>query len=77
MQWTSRSLDLNPMENLWGVLTRIVYREGRQFNSVSALRKATIDVFAEISFEVLHNLSIWMNDRILKCILAKGVNTKY
>ena len=55
LQWSSRSPDLNPMQNLWGVLTRIVYRKGRQFNSINALRKAIIHVWTEISLEVLQN----------------------
>ena len=71
-QWPSQSSDLKPMENRSGVLTRIFYREGRQFNSVNALRKAIIDVWTEISLEVLQNVST-----IFKCILAKGANTKY
>ena len=53
LQWPSRSPDLNPMENLWVVMTQIVYREGRQFNSVNALRKAIIDAWTEISLEAV------------------------
>ena len=44
MQWHSRSLDLNPIENVWGKLARRVYMNNRQFNTV---RKLTNCVFQE------------------------------
>ena len=65
-----------PYGKFVGCTDTIVHREGRQLNSVNALRKAIIDAWTEISLEVLQNLSISMNDKIFKCILAKGANTK-
>ncbi len=32
----SRSPDMNPIENLWGILVRRVYANGRQFDSVTS-----------------------------------------
>ncbi|POM74977.1 Transposase [Phytophthora palmivora] len=40
LEWTPRSPDLNPIENLWSILTRRVYQNGRQFNSVAEQRVA-------------------------------------
>lgn len=31
LDWPAISPDLNPIENLWGVLSRKVYRNGRQY----------------------------------------------
>ena len=37
----SKSPNLNPIENLWGILSREVYRHGnRQFATLNALKKA-------------------------------------
>jgi transposase len=37
MEWPSLSPDLNPIENIWGVLARAVYAHGRQFTTVEDL----------------------------------------
>uniref|UniRef100_A0A1I7Z727 DDE_3 domain-containing protein n=1 Tax=Steinernema glaseri TaxID=37863 RepID=A0A1I7Z727_9BILA len=39
MDWPACSPDLNPMENLWGLLVRRVYAEGRQFGTVRPPKK--------------------------------------
>ena len=33
MDWPANSCDLNPIENLWSILKREVYKDGQQFNS--------------------------------------------
>ena len=42
MDWTDRSPDLNPIENVWAMMSRDVYRNGKQYDSVSALTSAVI-----------------------------------
>ena len=37
MHWPAKSPDLNPIENMWGVLARAVYRHERQFSSKGEL----------------------------------------
>ena len=39
LDWTSKSPDLNPIKNLWGILSRRVYNNGRQFNNKDSLLK--------------------------------------
>uniref|UniRef100_A0A1I7WMY9 Cytochrome b5 heme-binding domain-containing protein n=1 Tax=Heterorhabditis bacteriophora TaxID=37862 RepID=A0A1I7WMY9_HETBA len=39
MDWLSRSPDLNPSENLWGILVRQVYAHNRQLSSIEDLKK--------------------------------------
>jgi hypothetical protein len=40
LPWPARSPDLNPIENLWSIMSRHVYANGRQFSSVSELTAA-------------------------------------
>ncbi|KAG3217115.1 hypothetical protein PC129_g12031 [Phytophthora cactorum] len=37
MEWPAKSPDLNPIENMWGVLARAVYANGRQFETRGSL----------------------------------------
>lgn len=38
MDWLAHSLELNPIENLWGRLVRDVYAKRRQLTTVQDLR---------------------------------------
>ena len=38
LSWPACSPDLNPIENLWGVLVSKVYADGRQYDSVQQLK---------------------------------------
>ena len=36
MDWPAYSPDLNPIENVWGLLSRSIYGSGRQYDSVGS-----------------------------------------
>lgn len=48
IQWPSRSPNLNPIENLWTALSRIVYRNGKQYSSVVDLTAAVRSAWKEV-----------------------------
>ena len=48
MEWPANSPDLNPIENLWAVIKRRVYQNGRQIISTACLWKAMQDAVASV-----------------------------
>ncbi|GMF64663.1 unnamed protein product [Phytophthora lilii] len=56
LDWLSKSPDLNPIENLWSMLSRKVYANGRQFDSVHDLKAALFDAWEDIPHALLLSL---------------------
>ena len=77
MDWPAKSPDLNPIENLWGILARRVYAHQRQFQNLIELHEFVLTAWDEISPEELENLVDSMQRRCLDCCFAKGDPTKY
>jgi len=77
LDWPSISPDLNPMENLWGVLVRDVYRNGRQYSTVSELKAAILNSWDEIENSVLEKLADSMKNRVFKLIKQNGKTIGY
>lgn len=77
LPWPALSPDLNPIENLWGILTRRVYKNGKQFNTLNELKNAILNEWDQISLEEVRNLIMSMPNRIFSVILNSGAKTKY
>ena len=77
LPWPSLSPDLNPIENLWGILARKVYAEGKQFRTKEQLKTAILKSWEEISIDQLRDLVNSMPDRIFEVIKLNGAKTKY
>lgn len=77
LMWPSYSPDLNPIENLWAVLARKVYANGRQFDDIRSLKEAIVDSWEEIEIEICRNLLKSMKNRIFEVIVNHGGYTKY
>jgi transposase len=77
MKWPARSPDLNPIENLWGILVRRVYADGRQFETVGDLKASIQEEWTKIEAEVLEKLINSMQNRVFNVILKNGGQTKY
>lgn len=77
LEWPANSPDLNPIENLWGILVRRVYAENKQYQSVSELKKAIVKAWQEIDQETIDNLILSMDNRIFQVINRKGGPTDY
>lgn len=77
MKWPANSPDINPIENLWGVLARKVYAVGRQFNDIESLKKVIVDSWQEIEVKMCQELIKSMKNRIYDVIISHGGQTKY
>ena len=77
MEWPACSPDLNPIENLWGILSRKVYENGKQFEYTLDLKTLIREAWNVISIETIQNLVTSMSSRIFEVIKNSGSNTKY
>ena len=72
MTWPSNSPDLNPIENLWAILKRRVYANGRQFDSKNELWDALQEVSKSITTEEIKNLVKSVDKRLFTVIKRNG-----
>ena len=77
LPWPAFSPDLNPIENLWGIISGKVYEGGRQYNSINELKKAIQDSWDQIGKNTLENLIFSINRRIGDVIYNHGNYIKY
>lgn len=77
MEWPSKSPDLNPIENLWGILVRAVYPGGKQYDTKEDLKEAILRAWDEIPQKTLESLVDSMNNRCFETIRLLGRKTKY
>ncbi|POM63726.1 LOW QUALITY PROTEIN: Homeo [Phytophthora palmivora] len=57
LPWVARSPDLNPIENLWSIMSHRVYANGRQYSSVAELTTALVSIWEAIEHSTLLSLT--------------------
>lgn len=72
LDWPACSPDLNPIENLWGILTRRIYGNNKQYDTVDELKTAILREWENINKDLLKKLVDSMPDRLFECIKANG-----
>ena len=72
LEWPALSPDLNPIENLWGILVRKVYSGGKQYPNKELLKEAIRKAWAEVPNETLSKLSKSMHKRCIQIIQSNG-----
>ena len=78
LEWPSKSPDLNPIENLWGILVRMVYNDGKKrYKNKAELREALILNWSKIRLSTVHKLVSTMPDRCMEIIERKGWKIHY
>ena len=77
MSWPPYSPDLNPIENLWGYLSRKVYEDGKQYSTVSELKDSLIKAWNEIPLSYLQNLVNSMPSRLFEISKSQSGSINY
>ncbi len=75
LDWPANSPDLNPIENLWGIVKRKM-RDTRP-NNADDLKATVKETWSSIPPQQCHKLITSMTRRIEAVIKAKGAPTKY
>uniref|UniRef100_A0A8R1HUF4 Tc1-like transposase DDE domain-containing protein n=1 Tax=Caenorhabditis japonica TaxID=281687 RepID=A0A8R1HUF4_CAEJA len=71
------SPDLNPIENVWGLLARAVYHHGKQFQTVGELNDAVADEWDKLQSSYLESLTQSMSNRLCQVMQKFGGPTSY
>lgn len=72
MEWPAHSPDLNPIENVWGLLARRVYAHGRVFSALHELKSVILDEWHNIEVETIRHIIGSMPERCAAVINNKG-----
>jgi transposase len=75
IEWPACSPDLNPIENVWGIMKDII--EKQEPNNMNDFNTAIADVWDKLSIELLKALIESMPKRIEECIAANGGKINY
>lgn len=71
LEWPTNSPDLNPMENMWAILIRKVYANGRIYETLTELKHAIDEAWENIELETVGNLVRSFRGRVLECAIRK------
>ena len=77
LSWPSQSPDTNPIEHLWAILDRAVWKNSRKPTSRVELLNRLREAWAEIPQEKISELVSSMSERVKALKSANGKSTKY
>lgn len=77
MEQLARSPDLNPIENLWGVMVRDVYRDRRHFSNVAELTTAVHVAWDKLSQDLSKRVFSSTSNRCISVRQRDGADTNY
>ena len=75
LNWPACFPDMNPMENLWGILVCIIYADNKQYNFVQELKTTILQVWCEIDLDTISKLITSMRSHVSDLIKMNGAQT--
>lgn len=72
MDWPACSPDLNPIENLWAIVKRSVYSNGKQYSSKNSLWTAIQNAAKAVEPSTIQKLTNSVTERIYCVIKSNG-----
>ena len=72
MTWPPSSPDLNTIEQLWALLKREIYSEGKQYTSLNSLWEAVVAAAKKVDRQQIKKLTESINGRLITVIEKKG-----
>lgn len=77
LSWPSRSSDLIPVENFWGVSARKVYSGGRKYSNMERMTRCVLEEWEQTNPNLLNSLIKCMQGRCIDVLQKNGGETKY
>lgn len=77
LPWPSKSPDLNPIENVWGEMTKYMYKHDFRPRNQDELRQRINEAWDEVTEEYTRNIILSMPRRPQYVIDNNGAMTKY
>ena len=78
LDWLARSPDLNPIENVWGMLTQIIYKNSRSYKKKKEdLKNAINEAWKQLPQSYFQDLVCSMKKRLREVIKQDGDSIKY
>lgn len=77
VDWPARSPDLNPIENIWGILSSRVYGNGKVYKTLNELKKAVVEEWNKLTIDECRNLITSMRKRCVSIVEKGGEGIDY
>jgi DNA-binding MarR family transcriptional regulator len=77
LDWPSRSPDLNPIENMWGLMVKKLQGSRLIFANREEFLNAITDAWQSLPQDYYRNLCLFMPSRLRKILEVNGAMTKY
>ena len=80
LDWPAQSPDMNPIENLWTMLKKLIYTRfarAKNLEELSDYTKAAWSILGREYSDYIKNLSDSMETRVKACLDANGAHTRW